>query len=321
MIQRYDLAPLDGITKVVFRKVWAAHFGGADRYFIPFFSPTPHHILTDRDRREIDPAHNGGLPSVPQVMTCRAEDFLWAAEVVGDMGYTEVNLNLGCPSGTVTAKGKGAGFLAKPEELERFFDEVFAKIQMPVSVKTRLGVSDPEEFDRLLEIYNRYPIACLTIHARVRTEKYRGSVHLDAFAQALENSRNPVCYNGDLRTVEEVRAMAERFPTLGAAMIGRGAVADPALLRKLRGGPAATREELQAFTQDLFRAYQAYYGQVGPAAQRMREVWFYLIHLFENAERLNKKMRRFKNPGEYEAAQAAILRELRLRDHAEGDLV
>ena len=321
MIQRYDLAPLDGITKVVFRKVWAAHFGGADRYFIPFFSPTPHHILTDRDRREIDPAHNGGLPSVPQVMTCRAEDFLWAAEVVGDMGYTEVNLNLGCPSGTVTAKGKGAGFLAKPEELERFFDDVFARIQMPVSVKTRLGVSDPEEFSRLLEIYNQYPITCLTIHARVRTEKYRGAVHLDAFAQALENSRNPVCYNGDLRTVAEVWALEERFPTLDAAMIGRGAVADPALLRKLRGGPAATREELQDFTQDLFRAYQAFYGQVGPAAQRMREVWFYLIHLFENAERLNKKMRRFKNPGEYEAAEAAIFAELPLRDHCEGDLI
>ena len=321
MIRRYDLAPLDGITKVVFRKAWEAHFGGADRYFIPFFSPTPHHILTDRDRWEIDPAHNGGLPSVPQVMTCRAEDFLWAAEVVGDMGYTEVNLNLGCPSGTVTAKGKGAGFLAKPEELERFFDEVFAKIQMPVSVKTRLGVSDPEEFDRLLEIYNQYPIACLTIHARVRTEKYRGPVHLDAFALALEDSRNPVCYNGDLRTAEEVRAMEERFPILDAAMIGRGAVADPALLRKLRGGPAATREELQAFTQDLFRAYQAFYGQVGPAAQRMREVWFYLIHLFENAERLNKKMRRFKNPGEYEAAEAAIFAELPLRDHCEGDLI
>ena len=119
MIQRYDFAPLDGITKVVFRRVWAAHFGGADRYFIPFFSPTPHHILTDRDRREIDPANNGGLPSVPQVMTCRAEDFLWAAEVAADMGYTEVNLNLGCPSGTVTAKRKGSGLLACPEELER----------------------------------------------------------------------------------------------------------------------------------------------------------------------------------------------------------
>ena len=302
MIQRYDFAPLDGITKVVFRRVWAAHFGG-------------------RDRREIDPANNGGLPLVPQVMTCRAKDFLWAAEVVADMGYTEVNLNLGCPSGTVTAKGKGAGFLAKPEELDRFFDQVFSKVRMPVSVKTRLGIQEPEEFARLLEIYNRYPIACLTIHARVQKEKYRGPVHLDAFAQALAESRNPVCYNGDLRTAAEVEALSQRFPSVEAVMIGRGAVADPALLRKLRGGPAATKEELQAFTQDLYRAYQAFYGQVGTAAQRMREVWFYLIHLFENADRLNKKLRRFKNPGEYESVEAAIFRDLSLRDHSEGDLV
>ena len=321
MIQRYDFAPLDGITKVVFRRVWAAHFGGADRYFIPFFSPTDQHILTDRDRREIDPANNGGLPLVPQVMTCRAKDFLWAAEVVADMGYTEVNLNLGCPCGTVPAKGKGAGFLAKPEELDRFFDQVFSKVRMPVSVKTRLGIQEPEECARLLEIYNRYPIACLTIHARVQKEKYRGPVHLDAFAQALAESRNPVCYNGDLRTAAEVEALSQRFPSVEAVMIGRGAVADPALLRKLRGGPAATKEELQAFTQDLYRAYQAFYGQVGTAAQRMREVWFYLIHLFENADRLNKKLRRFKNPGEYESVEAAIFRDLSLRDHSEGDLV
>ena len=129
MIQRYDFAPLDGITKVVFRQVYHRMFGGADRYFIPFFSPTDQHILTKRDQRELDPAANAGLPVVPQVMTCRAPDFLWAAEIVADMGYTEVNLNLGCPSGTVTAKGKGAGFLAKPEELERFFDEVFAAVE------------------------------------------------------------------------------------------------------------------------------------------------------------------------------------------------
>lgn len=145
MIQRYDFAPLDGITKVVFRQVYHRMFGGADRYFIPFFSPTDQHILTKRDQRELDPAANAGLPVVPQVMTRRAPDFLWAAEIVADMGYTEVNLNLGCPSGTVTAKGKGAGFLAKPEELERFFDEVFAAVKLPVSVKTRLGVKEPED--------------------------------------------------------------------------------------------------------------------------------------------------------------------------------
>ena len=321
MIRRMDFAPLDGITRAVYRRVWHKYFGGVDRYFIPFFSPTDQHILTDRDRREVGPENNAGLPAVPQVMTCRAADFLWAAELAADMGYTEVNLNLGCPSGTVTAKGKGAGFLAKPEELDRFFDQVFSKVRMPVSVKTRLGIQEPEEFARLLEIYNRYPIACLTIHARVQKEKYRGPVHLDAFAQALAESRNPVCYNGDLRTAAEVEALSQRFPSVEAVMIGRGAVADPALLRKLRGGPAATKEELQAFTQDLYRAYQAFYGQVGTAAQRMREVWFYLIHLFENADRLNKKLRRFKNPGEYESVEAAIFRDLSLRAHSEGDWV
>ena len=321
MIQRYDLAPLDGITKVVFRRVWNRHFGGADRCFIPFFSPTDHHVVTARDFRELDPDQNRDLPSVPQVMSCKAQDVLWAAEVLGDLGYTEVNLNLGCPSGTVTAKGKGAGFLARPDDLDRFFDEVFSQVKLPVSVKTRLGIADPAEFEWLLEIYNRYPIACLTIHARVQKEEYRGPVQLEEFGRTLENSGNPVFYNGDLRTVAEVHALEKRFPAVESVMIGRGAVADPALLRKLRGGPAATREELQAFMQDLYREYQAFYGQVGTAAQRMREVWFYLIHLFDDADRLNKKLRRFKNPGEYEAIEAAIFQELPLRDHCEGDLI
>ena len=320
MIQHIDFAPLDGITKLVFRKVWHRHFGGADRYFIPFFSPTDHHTITPRDFREIDPAANRDLPSVPQIMTCKAPDFLWGAERLQEMGYGEVNLNLGCPSGTVTAKGKGSGFLARPDDLDRFFDEVFSAVTVPVSVKTRLGITDPNEFPRILEIYNRYPITCLTIHARVQKEKYRGAVHLDTFAAALAGSKNPVCYNGDLRTVEEVRAFERRFPAVDAAMIGRGGVADPALLRKLRGGQAASREELQAFTRDLYQSYQDFYGQVGTAAQRMREIWFYLIHLFEDADKLNKKLRRFKNPGEYETVEAQIFAELSLRDHSEGDL-
>lgn len=321
MIQRYDLAPLDGITKLVFRQVWHRHFGGADRYFIPFFSPTDHHTITPRDFRELDPEANRGLPSVPQIMTCRAPDFIWGAERMAELGYEEVNLNLGCPSGTVTAKGKGSGFLAKPDELDRFFDEVFSATSVPVSVKTRLGIADEAEFPRLLEIYNRYPIVCLTIHARVQKEKYRGAVHLDAFEAALKESKNPVCYNGDLRTIGEVRDFEARFPTADAAMIGRGAVADPALLRKLRGGKAATREELQAFTQDLYHSYQEFYGQIGTAAQRMREIWFYLIHLFEDADKLNKKLRRFKYPSEYETVEAAIFQELTLRTDSVGDLI
>ncbi len=317
---RVDFAPLDGITKSVFRRTWARFFGGVDRYFIPFFSPTGQHILTPRDRREIERSAQDGLPSVPQVMTCRAEDFLWALGVLADMGYQEANLNLGCPSGTVTAKGKGSGFLARPEDLDRFFDQVFSKAPVAVSVKTRLGYQSPEEFPRLLEIFNRYPIACLTVHPRVRPQKYRGEVHMEAFALAMEKSRNPVCYNGDLKSTADVEALAAQFPKLEAVMIGRGAIADPALPRRLRGGPPASREELRAFTTGLYEAYQEFYGQAEPACQRMKEVWFYLIHLFEDGQRLGGRMRRSRGAAAYEALEAEIFRELPLRRCPEGEL-
>lgn len=324
MTTRLDFAPLDGITKRVFRRVWHRHFGGADRYFLPFISPTDQHILTPRDRRELE--NPEGLPQVPQVMAKRAADFLWASEVLADLGYPEVNLNLGCPSGTVTAKGKGSGLLADPDLLDRFLEEVFSGAKVPVSVKTRLGYQTPEEFPRLLEIFSRYPIACLTIHPRVRPEKYWGAVHLDQFALAAAESRNPLCYNGDLTSVEGVRALEARFPGLDAVMIGRGAIADPALFRRLRGGPAASKEELQAFTSELYQAYQDFYaqsapdGQAAPASQRMKEIWFYLIHLFENGERLGGRMRRSRGPRAYEELETQIFQELELLDAPRGEL-
>ena len=319
---RYDFAPLDGITRAVFRRVWLRHFGGADRLFLPFFSPTDQHRITPKEFRELNPAHNPtGAVLVPQVMTRRAEDLVWAAEAVRDLGYGELNLNLGCPSGTVTGKGKGAGMLADPVELDRFFDGACGKLCLPLSVKTRIGFRSPEEFLPLLEVFNRYPLASLILHPRTAKEKYRGEIHFAEFAAALRGSRNPVCFNGNLQTVGDVKAFSGQFPEAEAVMIGRGALADPALFRKLKGGEPATRQELQSFTAELYREYQRWYGQVFPAAQRMREVWFYLIHLFGDHHRLNKQMRRFRGPGEYEAAEAAIFAELPLLGNTEGELI
>lgn len=312
---RYYVAPLEGITTWLYRQTHCRLFGGADRYYTPFFSPAAEHLLTARELRDLTPEHNTGAVVIPQVMTRRAEDFLWAAEELAAMGYREVNFNLGCPSGTVTAKGKGAGFLAHPAELDAFFDRVFAGVPagMAVSVKTRLGVREPEEFAALLEIYNRYPIAELTIHPRVQKDFYKLPVRMEAFAAALEKSRSPVCYNGDLRSCGDVAAFAARFPGVEAVMLGRGVIADPALLRKLRGGPPAGREELRTFTDTLYRGYQTAYGSAGPAAQRMKELWFYLIECFDGGEKYAKKMRRLSSPREYEALAEGILRELPLR--------
>ena len=166
----YYFAPMEGLTDSIYRLQHHRFFGGVDRYYMPFFSPTIHRTLTSKETRELPRADSVPFTVVPQVMTKCAEDFLWAAEVVRDLGYNEINLNIGCPSGTVVAKGKGSGMLRDLEELTKFFDSIFAVSSLPVTVKTRIGLESPEEFPAVLELYNRYPIKELTIHPRVRKQ-------------------------------------------------------------------------------------------------------------------------------------------------------
>lgn len=180
----YYFAPMEGITGAVFRRTHHEFFPGIDKYFMPFITPTTQEKLTPRQKRDVLPEYNEGVPAVPQLLTRTAADFIWAANTLASLGYAEVNLNLGCPSGTVTAKGKGAGFLAHPDELDRFLDAVFSACTVPISIKTRLGVHDPAEFEALLEIYSRYPVAELTIHPRVRQDFYKGRVREDAFGDS-----------------------------------------------------------------------------------------------------------------------------------------
>lgn len=154
---RYYFAPMEGVTGAVYRRTHHEYFPGIDKYFMPFITPTTTERFTPRQKRDIAPEANAGVPAVPQLLTKSAADCIWAANALADMGYAEVNLNLGCPSGTVTAKGKGAGFLADPDALDRFLDAVFSATHARISIKTRLGMHAPTEFARLLEIYNRYP--------------------------------------------------------------------------------------------------------------------------------------------------------------------
>lgn len=319
---RCDCAPMEGLTGVQFRRVHSLCFGGISRYYTPFVAPTQNHRFTRRDLRELLPEYNSGLWVVPQLLTKSPEDFLWAAGALADMGYREVNLNLGCPSGTVTAKGKGAGMLADPDGLERFLEAVFAAPPLDISIKTRLGVADPEEFSRLAACFNRYPIKELIVHARVREDFYRYPVRREAFVAALACCRMPVCCNGDLFTVQQLTDFRETFPTARAVLLGRGLAADPALARKAAGGAPAEREELENFLALLFDAYCRDYGSRHAAMLRMKELWCYLWALFEGEERCIRTLRKAKTAEEYEACAAVILQQLPLRtDSRMGELV
>lgn len=311
---KHYFAPMEGITDHIFRTIHHRYFPGMDKYFTPFFSPTADGRFPPRDRRDFLPEANAGVPVVPQLLTRHAADFLWAARALGGMGYEEVNLNLGCPSGTVVAKGKGSGMLTDLAALETFFDEVFAKTSVAVSVKTRLGRYDPGEFPKLLELFNRYPIAELTVHCRVRDDFYKKPAQPEVFALALKESRNPVCYNGDLVTAEKYRAFAVRFPETPAVMLGRGLVADPALVRRLQGGGGVEKGELRAYLGELFEAYSSAFGSPKSALGRMKEHWFYLICLFEGGEKFDRELKKAADPVAYQTLVERIFAELPLRD-------
>lgn len=298
-------APLEGLTDAIFRRVHAACFGGADRYYTPFLSPNQNHRFSGRERREI--LGNGELPVVPQLLTGSAEHFLWAARELAALGFREANLNLGCPSGTVTAKKKGAGQLADLDALDRFFDTVFASCPVAVSVKTRVGVHAPEEFHALLAVFCRYPLAELIIHPRVRDEFYEGALHLECYAEAIEKCSFPVCCNGEIKTAADAEGMAARFPAAHALMIGRGALADPALFRTIRGGAPASTAELAAFHERLYAAYREAFSGARPVLCRMKEVWSYLRRSLPENERAWKALRKASSLREYEAAVRQML--------------
>ena len=304
----YYFAPMEGITDSVFRRAHHAHFSGVTRYYMPFISPTVHRALTPREAREVPRAGSVPFAAIPQLLTKVPEDFLWAAEQCRDLGYEEVNLNLGCPSGTVTAKGKGSGMLRDPEQLSRFLDAIFGGATVPISVKTRLGFETAEEFPRLLEIFNQYPIKELTLHPRVRKAFYTGDVDMDAFRYCLENSKAPVCYNGNLCSVAQIEAFRKEFPQVSSVMIGRGLVGDPGMLTP--GG--TTADALEDFLRQLEEEYCVVFGSQRNAMFRLKENWRHLLCRFQGSEKLGKRLRKTTDLQEYRAIVREILHTLPL---------
>ena len=312
---RYYFAPMEGITDSIYRRIHHKYFPGVDRYYMPFLSPTMHRTLTHKESRELPMADSEAFVAIPQILTKVAEDFLWAAQVCRERGYEEVNLNVGCPSGTVVAKGKGSGMLRSPAELDAFLEKIFAESPIPISVKTRLGLEDPAEFPALLEIFNRYPIKELTIHPRVRKQFYSGGVDMELFRYATENSKNPLCYNGNLNSTGEIAAFAARYPQIEAVMLGRGLIGDPGMLSP--GGTA--KDTLAAFTGELLEAYVDAFGGARNAMFRMKENWSFLYHRFEGSEKLWKQLRKTTDIGEYRAITAEFFATLPLAEQLQAD--
>lgn len=334
---QYELAPMEGITGYIYRNAYVKYFGGMDRYYTPFIASTG---LNHRELNDVMPEHNkafalgeGGGKSVdqgeqssprlvPQILTNKAEDFLVIADKLRQMGYSHVNLNLGCPSQTVVSKGRGAGFLEHLSQLEAFLADIYEKCPLAVSIKTRIGVEDMEQWERLLLLYGKYPVEELIIHPRIQQDFYKHPIRWEGVELALEcwertGCRIPLCYNGELHSLAQYQSFRQRFPQIDRVMLGRGVLKNPFLAEQLQGweqeqqptedGKAEKTQKphwkvLWEFHQELLEDYREIMSGDQNALFKMKELWTYFGESFPGKEKVLKKIRKAGNMAQYEAA-------------------
>lgn len=304
-------APLEGITGYIFRRTFNEIYGSVDKYFAPFISPAEKCPMTARERKDLMPENNEGMDLVPQILTCRSDYFIEAAKELQGMGYKEVNLNLGCPSGTVCAKGKGAGFLTETPELQKFLDDIYSYSEsegMKISIKTRLGYYDPEEFYDLAEIFNGFPVSELILHPRIRGDFYKGEPRREYFAYAQEHLKCPLVYNGNIFSADDYHSLCSQFGDLDPVMTGRGLIADPSLADKLKGGVSEIDfAKFRLLHDTLYHEYQKVMAPDINVLYKMKELWTYWRVWFEDHDRDIKHLLKTKKYGEYEAIVYGIL--------------
>lgn len=306
---KYYFAPLEGITGYIYRNAHNAFFHNIYKYFSPFIVPSISGGFKSRDLRDILPENNQGLFLVPQLLTNQAKDFIHTSKQIKELGYQEINLNLGCPSGTVVSKNKGSGFLAKKEELDAFLYEIFSASVTKISVKTRLGKDQPEEFYDLIEIFNKYPIEELIIHPRIQKDFYKNKPNLNIFKDALGLSKNSVCYNGDIFTVDDYKNFVEEFPCVDKIMLGRGLISNPGLINQIIEHRKLDKKLLKDFHDKIYEDYKTLLFGDRNVLFKMKEIWIYMISVFYDNEKYAKRIKKSERLYDYEEIVLSLFKE------------
>lgn len=306
---KYYLAPMEGITGHIYRNAYEKYFHNIDKYFTPFIVPNESLSLKTKELRDMLPENNEGLNIVPQILTNNAEGFVLTANKLKQLGYEEINLNLGCPAGTVVSKKRGSGFLAYPEELDRFLDEIYKINDMKISIKTRLGKERADEFYKLIEIYNKYPLEELIIHPRTREDFYGNTPNLEIFKESLKLSKHSICYNGDIFTVDNYNKIVKEFPQVDKIMLGRGILANPGLIDEIKENKFITKEILKQFHDEIFENYTILLKEDKNAMYRMKELWGYMSHIFTNNKKYYKKIKKAQKAIDYKVAVNSLFAE------------
>lgn len=311
------LAPIQGVTEVVFRNLFSQHFPGFDAAMAPFINPQGQAHFKQKVLADVLPEHNTGLPLIPQLLHNNAENFIAMAARLEDLGYSHINWNLGCPAPMIVRKKRGSGLLPYPDAIISFLEEVMPRIKAQLSIKTRLGLHEPGEILDLLPRLDDFPLQEITIHARLGKQLYRGTTDLKGFAACQRQTRHQLVYNGDIIDTAVFNDLSRRFPTVQRWMIGRGALSDPFLPAAIKGTESFSGQEkrlrIMAFHDELYNEYRQRLFGPSHLLGRMKQLWAYLIFSFPGQEKLLKKINKASSEEQYQG----LMTELRKLPQAE----
>lgn len=304
------MAPLKGITDSLFRKVFTSHFSGIDRAIAPFINPQSKPVYPSKLITDILPENNCSLALVPQIINSDIEGFVSLANQIYDLGYPEINWNLGCPVRMVAHKKRGAGLMPHPDVITELLDQAIPRLKPALSIKMRLGYNDSQESMILLPLLKDYPLTEIIIHARLGKQLYRGTVDLENFSRCCSLVTHNLVYNGDITTLAFYRELAGRFHSVKGWMIGRGLLSNPFLATEIKGilySEDERREKLCAFHDDLFSSLKQRLSGPGHLLGRMKQVWIYFIGAFPGQEKNLKKITRVSTEKNYLKAVHKIM--------------
>lgn len=304
-------APLQGYTDAVYRCAHASLFGGVTAYYTPFVRIEKGDFRR-KDLRDIEPTHNAGVPTVPQVIASQPDELCRLVDKVAEYGYRRIDINLGCPFPILVRRHKGSGLLPYPDEVERLLRALEGYDGFTFSVKMRLGWESPDESLRLLPLLESAPVRQITLHARLGKQQYKGEPDREAFARFYEVCHLPLVYNGDLTTVADMAAMEQRFPRLSGLMLGRGLLATPWLAEAYANDGALPPDRYERVAR-LHEQVWNHYAEVSQGAHqllaRMASFWEYLLPDVD--KRLRKRVLKAHSVEAYTEAVQALWRSIR----------
>ncbi|MFG6687688.1 tRNA dihydrouridine synthase [Mariniflexile sp. HNIBRBA6329] len=304
-------SPLQGFTDFRFRNAFHHFFGGIDTFYAPYIRLDGKMIIKSSYQRDLNPENNTTLEVIPQVMTNDANEFLFVVKYIQQLGYKELNWNLGCPYPMVTKQGMGSGLICNPEKINHILERAHNETDVIVSMKMRMGYENPEEILDVFPILDTYPLKNIAIHARIGKQLYKGGVNLEAFQKCVENTKHKLYYNGDITTVAKFKEMQERFPSIDHFMIGRGLIADPFLPSMIKNNtteyPANRWQIFSEFHDTIYQQYDAALSGPTPIKMKMLGFWEYFSQSFSNPQKTYKKIKKAGNQKAYLQAVAEIL--------------